>query len=232
MNDIPKFSSVMQAFIEHALNANAPIGKIIDDIVEIYPDFQAAAADKNARDLLYDRIKKIKTRLPEPDVQKEVWETIPHYLSAEWRLAYFRALLNATDDTATKIRLLREIRAEVSMIDKQNTAEEPKRKKAYERAQNRKIMMNIRIRDRAYAEAERKGWIHPGTSFPINAYEKISEDAFRRICDGVIVDKSGEPQREDETCHEMWMERIDGQLKDGEVYNYAPTDNTQNGSEI
>lgn len=227
MRDIPQFSSVMQEFIEHALNAKAAIGKIIDDIGEIYPDFRAAAADKEGRDLLYDRIKKIKVRLPEPDGQKAVWETIPHYLSADWRLAYFRALLNATDDTATKIRLLREIRTEVAIIDQQNKAEEPKRKKDYEYAEETKFLKEQHRRNLAFNAAKKKGWIHPDTVFPINAYEKISEDAFRRICDGVVVDRSGFSQ-DGGKSHDTWLDEIEYQLKDGDVYNYEPiaTDQT------
>ena len=110
MSDMPKFNNVVQRFIEQSLKIGAGIGKVIDDIVEIYPQFKAAAEDKQARDMLYQRIKKIKARLPKPEAHKEEWETIPHYLSAEWRVAYFRALLNATEDVSEKIRLLKEIR--------------------------------------------------------------------------------------------------------------------------
>lgn len=129
MSDMPKFNTVVVEFIEQSLKTGAGIRKIIDDIAEIYTDFNAAAEDEVAHEILYQRIKKIKTRLPQHQADREIWETIPHSLSAEWRVAYFRALLNATEDMNTKIRLLREIRTEVSLIDKQNRLEAPDRKR-------------------------------------------------------------------------------------------------------
>ena len=211
MAGIPKFNNVVREFIEQTLKTGAGIGKIIDDIAEIYPQFKPAAEDEQARETLYQRITKIKSRLPPPR-QKEAWETIPHYLSPHWRVAYFRTLLNTTDDINVKIRLLREIRTEVTMIDKQNTLEEPKRKKQHEEER-----IQSRLNDPhhiAYEQACINDLILDGSVLPINAYEQISEHTFRRIEDGVEVDAHGKPYKHGEKSHNTWLNEQDG------VYNY------------
>lgn len=216
MSEIPKFNPVQKEFIHAALSAEAPIGKIVDDLMEIYPQFRAA--DSDIKSALTDRITKIKTRMPETE-KKAQWEARPHYLSADWRLAYFRALLAETDDMSLKIRLLGEIRKEVETLDKQNKMGEHKRKEAYEARELEETLNDPHYI--AYEHAVSKDWIFPGSILPIKAYEQINENEFRRKTDGVVVHPMGEPEKIGEKSHHTWMEE---QEEQGTVYNYDPKD--------
>ena len=198
MTDIPKFTAAQRDFIHQALIAEAPIPKIIDDLTEIYPQF---TEEKDTRTTLSERITKMKARMPEAE-KKEAWETRPHYLSARWRLAYFRALLEQTEDVTQKIRLLGEIRKEVNTIDQQNKAEEPIRKKAADKQRYRKLDASVPI-DNPQDEADQDGMdmidmTHEDTQpesqyrytpLAIKSYEKLDHNRYRRKDDDVVIEK-------------------------------------------
>ena len=210
MSDIPKFNTAQKEFIHAALQTAAPVGKIIDDVMEIYPQFRTA--DTDSRSKLSDRITKIKERMPEPEKKAE-WQTIPHYLSAHWRLAYFRALLGEAEDASLKIRLLGEIRKEVNAIDQQNKDEEPDRKEAYDKKRERE-WKRARERDPANYDPqtladEDARWLvdmqHDYTCLAIKSYQKVGEALYKRKADGVVVDKNGVPEQVGEKTHMEWI---------------------------
>ena len=204
MSDIPQFNSIQREFIHQALKAEAPIAKIIDDLMEIYSQF--SVADRNIKTTLSDRITKMKARMPEPEKKPE-WQSRPHYLSAQWRLAYFRALLAETEDVSLKIRLLGEIRKEVDTIDNHTIEEEPKRKEAYEKKRMKEIVPDTY--DPQYLADEdasvMENMKHNNTPLPIKAYEKIEENRYRRKSDDVVVDKEGTPENVGKKTHIEWI---------------------------
>lgn len=205
MSDIPQFNSIQREFIHQALKAEAPIAKIIDDLMEIYPQF--SVADRNIKTTLSDRITKMKARMPEPEKKPE-WQSRPHYLSAQWRLAYFRALLAETEDVSLKIRLLGEIRKEVTIIDKHNKDEEPTRKKAYNNKRSKESDLytwhdpNHLAYEDAMIMCE---WFHPDTNLPVKSYRKTGEGVYIRKSDGVAFNRHGTPVKVDEKTHKEWI---------------------------
>lgn len=205
MANIPKFHTMQREFIHQALKAEAPIAKIIDDLMEIYPQFNVA--DRNIKTTLSDRITKMKARMPEP-AKKLEWQTRPHYLSAQWRLAYFRALLAETEDVNQKIKLLGEIRKEVNVIDNDNIAEEPRRKEAYEEMQSKEIDLYQTYDPQYLADTDadiRIDVTHEDASLPIKLYEKVAENRYRRKSDNVVVDEAGTPEKVGEKTHIEWI---------------------------
>lgn len=208
MNHTSKFNSLQQDFVDASLKAESPVIKIVEDLIEIYPQFSEADSKT-----LKERITKQKERMPESEKKLE-WEARPHYLSAEWRLAYFRALLGETEDVTLKIRLLGEIRKEVNTIDQQNIAEEPQRKEAYERKRRTEIDLNSHDPQKLsdFDTSMRADMRHPSTCLPIKSYEKIAEDRYRRKTDGVVVDTDGTPEKVGERTH---MEYVAALKKQG-----------------
>ena len=218
MSNIPKFNATHREFIHAALLAGAGIGKIIDDLMEIYPDFRAI--DSNIRNKLSDRITKIKARLPETEKKAE-WETIPHYLSADWRLTYFRALLGETEDMSMKIRLLGEIRKEVTIIDNHNKDREPTRKEAYnnKRRKEKDLHNWYDPNHLAYEDISIKyEYCHPDTDLPIKSYRQTDEGVYIRKSDGVAFNRQGTPVKAGEKTHTEWIE----EQKQRGIYIYDP----------
>ena len=223
MSNIPKFNTAQKEFIHAALQAAAPVGKIIDDLMEIHPQFREA--DTDIRNTLSDRITKIKARMPELP-EKAEWQTIPHYLSAEWRLAYFRSLLSQTEDISQKIRLLGEVRKEVTLIDQHNEkiklkAERTARRKEflqrvdpidvdeYNRCGERDpffhdpnhIAHEYMAVELMYSETD---WVVPNSYLSRNFYKEIGDNRYQRKCDGVVVDREGTPEIAGEKSDYEW----------------------------
>ena len=217
MSDIPQFSTTQKEFIRAALLAEAPIPKIIDDLTEIYP----FGKDKETRTTLSERITKIKSRMPEQE-KKAAWVSIPHYLSAHWRLSYFRALLSQTDEVSVKIRLLGEIRKEVKLLDDQTLAGERERKAAYEEEMDRQMDESVPIENPQY-ESDVDAWIrddwkHSDTSLPTKPYDRLDDDTYARREDGVVVNGDGIPKIVGEKTHMEWI----AEQKQKGLYIYDP----------
>lgn len=237
MNGLSKFNQDQRDFVLRCLREGVPVSQVVLDVIEIYDVF--CPEDVEVRDALYQRIAKIKARMPEAEQATEAVadtaedEPSPVYLSASWRVAYFRELLRSVSDVPTKIRLLREIRTEVEIIDA-DAAQEKKALEAKERLEPEKSAARD-LDFRKYEDAVIKEWIHDGSVLPIKDYVVVEDEEslgisraspvindriytkslFQRKCDGVIVGGDGEPLRSGDKSHDAW-------LAEQENYDYDP----------
>ena len=78
------------------------------------------------------------------------------------------------------------------------------------------------FKDDPYEYAVAKGYVHFGSSLPVNAYDVVEKNkVFKRRCDGVRVAGSGKPLEEGELSHEDWLKQ---QGVDYYTYDYTPSE--------
>ena len=85
---------------------------MIADFKEVYP----GVCDDE--DKLHERLKKLKAKYePEiAEIAEKLKSDLPVFALPEWRIFYFRRLLSEAKSPETKIRLLKEIRAESKLL--------------------------------------------------------------------------------------------------------------------